>query len=95
VRVLLDECVDWRLGRELASHEVKTARQMGWLTGIGCPLHKAGKARDFISSCRRGIKPSGAGVRAGQRIREMFITKCFASDPVGGAPVMPAVYFHG
>jgi hypothetical protein len=30
VRVLLDECVDWRLGRELAPHEVKTARQMGW-----------------------------------------------------------------
>jgi hypothetical protein len=30
--VLLDECVDWRLGRELASHEVKTARQMGWTT---------------------------------------------------------------
>ena len=26
----LDECVDWRLGRELASHDVKTARQMGW-----------------------------------------------------------------
>jgi hypothetical protein len=32
VRVLLDECVDWRLGRELAPHEVKTARQMGWAT---------------------------------------------------------------
>jgi hypothetical protein len=32
VRVLLDECVDWRLGRELAVHEVKTARQMGWTT---------------------------------------------------------------
>jgi len=30
VRVLLDECVDWRLSRELVSHEVKTARQMGW-----------------------------------------------------------------
>jgi len=30
VRVPLDECVDWRLGRELASHDVKTARQMGW-----------------------------------------------------------------
>jgi len=28
--VLLDECVDWRLSRELVSHEVKTARQMGW-----------------------------------------------------------------
>jgi hypothetical protein len=32
VRVLLDECIDWRLGRELASHGVKTARQMGWTT---------------------------------------------------------------
>ena len=30
MRVLLDECVDWRLSRELVSHEVKTARQMGW-----------------------------------------------------------------
>ena len=30
MRVLLDECVDWRLGRELASHDVKTTRQMGW-----------------------------------------------------------------
>ena len=32
MRVLLDECIDWRLGRELASHEVKTAGQMGWTT---------------------------------------------------------------
>jgi predicted nuclease of predicted toxin-antitoxin system len=32
VRVLLDECVDWRLGRDLISHEVRTARQMGWTT---------------------------------------------------------------
>ena len=30
MRVLLDECVDWRPGREIGSHEVKTARQMGW-----------------------------------------------------------------
>jgi hypothetical protein len=30
--VLLDECVDWRLARELAAHDVKTARQMGWTT---------------------------------------------------------------
>jgi len=32
VRVLLDECVDWRLARELAGHDVKTARQLGWTT---------------------------------------------------------------
>ena len=30
MRVLLDECVDWRLGCELASHDVKTTRQKGW-----------------------------------------------------------------
>jgi hypothetical protein len=32
VRVLLDECVDWRLSRDIAGHDVKTARQMGWAT---------------------------------------------------------------
>jgi len=32
VRVLLDECVDWRLLREIDGHAVKTARQMGWNT---------------------------------------------------------------
>jgi hypothetical protein len=30
--VRLDECIDWRLARELTGHEVKTARQMGWAT---------------------------------------------------------------
>jgi predicted nuclease of predicted toxin-antitoxin system len=32
VKILLDECVDWRLSRAIAGHEVKTARQMGWST---------------------------------------------------------------
>ena len=32
MRVLLDECVDWRLGPDIAGHAVKTARQMGWTT---------------------------------------------------------------
>jgi len=32
VKIFLDECVDWRLGRDLVGHEVKTARQMGWTT---------------------------------------------------------------
>jgi hypothetical protein len=30
VKVLLDECVDWRLARAIVGHEVRTARQMGW-----------------------------------------------------------------
>ena len=28
--MFLDECVDWRLSRELIGHEVKSAREMGW-----------------------------------------------------------------
>lgn len=30
MKIFLDECVDWRLARHIAEHEVKTARQMGW-----------------------------------------------------------------
>ncbi len=30
MRILLDECVDWRLARDIVGHEVKTAREMGW-----------------------------------------------------------------
>lgn len=32
MKVLVDECVDWRLSRDLVGHEVRSARQMGWLT---------------------------------------------------------------
>ena len=32
MKVFLDECVDWRLMREVVGHEVNTARQMGWTT---------------------------------------------------------------
>ena len=30
VRVLLDECLDWRLSRDIVGHDVKTAHRMGW-----------------------------------------------------------------
>jgi hypothetical protein len=32
VKVLIDECIDWRLSRDIVGHDVKTARQMGWST---------------------------------------------------------------
>ena len=32
MKVFLDECVDWRISREIVGHEVKTARQMAWST---------------------------------------------------------------
>jgi hypothetical protein len=30
VKILLDECIDWRLSRALIGHDVKGARQMSW-----------------------------------------------------------------
>jgi len=30
VKLLLDECLDWRLRRDLSGHEVKTVQEMGW-----------------------------------------------------------------
>jgi hypothetical protein len=30
MRVLLDECVDWRLLRDLSGLDARTFRQMGW-----------------------------------------------------------------
>jgi hypothetical protein len=30
MRVLLDECVDWRLLRDLTQYDVRTVKQLGW-----------------------------------------------------------------
>jgi predicted nuclease of predicted toxin-antitoxin system len=30
MRILLDECLDWRLARDLVGHEVQTVQQAGW-----------------------------------------------------------------
>jgi predicted nuclease of predicted toxin-antitoxin system len=30
MRILLDECVDWRLLRDLNDHDVRTVKQLGW-----------------------------------------------------------------
>ena len=32
MRIFLDECIDWRLARDMVDHDVKTAGQMGWTT---------------------------------------------------------------
>jgi predicted nuclease of predicted toxin-antitoxin system len=33
MKILLDECLDWRLALDLPGHEVKSVQSMGW-TGI-------------------------------------------------------------
>jgi predicted nuclease of predicted toxin-antitoxin system len=30
VRILIDECLDWRLGRALTGHEAVSVQKMGW-----------------------------------------------------------------
>ena len=35
MKVLLGECVDWRLLRDIHGHEVRTARQMGFASDPG------------------------------------------------------------
>jgi len=30
VKLLIDECLDWRLRRDLPGHEVRTVQDMGW-----------------------------------------------------------------
>ena len=32
MKIFLDECVDWRLSREIVGHDVATAGAMGWTT---------------------------------------------------------------
>lgn len=32
MKIFVDECIDWRLAREIVGHEVSTAREMGWTT---------------------------------------------------------------
>jgi hypothetical protein len=31
VKVYLDECIDWRLSRDIVGHDVRTAHDMEWL----------------------------------------------------------------
>jgi hypothetical protein len=54
--VLLDECVDWRLSRAITGHEVKTARQMGWLAiKNGELLRLASQSFDMLVTVDRNL----------------------------------------
>jgi len=56
VRVLLDECVDRRLARQLSNHVVKTVPEMGWATiGNGDLLALAEKDFDVFVTVDRNL----------------------------------------
>lgn len=56
MRVFLDECIDWRLSRDIVGHDIKTARQMGW-TAIknGELLSLASKRFDVFVTVDRNL----------------------------------------
>ena len=56
MRLLLDECVPRRLGRELAGHEVRTVQEQGW-RGLrnGELLSRASSDFDVFVTVEQGI----------------------------------------
>jgi len=54
--VLLDECIDWRYGRELEPHRVSTVSEQGW-TGLknGELLRKASGEFDVFITVDRNL----------------------------------------
>jgi hypothetical protein len=56
VKIILDECVDWRLARDLSKHDVKTARQIGWAAvGNGELLNLASPEFDAFITVDRNL----------------------------------------
>jgi len=56
VRLLLDECIDRRLTRELIGHDARTATQMGWATfKNGALLSIAEKEFDVFITVDRNL----------------------------------------
>lgn len=56
MRILLDECVDWRLLRDLTTHDAKTVRQMGWLETVnGALLALAEKEFDVLVTTDKNL----------------------------------------
>lgn len=56
MKILLDECIDWRLSREIRGHDVRTAGQMGW-TGVrnGELLARAASEFDIFVTVDRNL----------------------------------------
>jgi predicted nuclease of predicted toxin-antitoxin system len=56
VRIFLDECVDWRLARDITGHDVRSARDMNW-RGIknGELLARAAREFDVFVSVDRNL----------------------------------------
>jgi hypothetical protein len=75
VKVLLDECIDWRLGRDIVGHEVKAIHQMGWAgTKNGALLALASAQFDAFVTADRNLSFSRIAARCRYR------SSCFMPD---------------
>jgi predicted nuclease of predicted toxin-antitoxin system len=56
MKILLDENLDWRLGRDLPGHEVDSVPKIGW-AGVknGELLRRANSAYDLLITMDKGI----------------------------------------
>lgn len=56
MRILIDECLDWRLCRAVAGHDCTTVQKMGW-TGLanGALLERAERAFDVFLTGDRNL----------------------------------------
>jgi hypothetical protein len=70
VKVLLDECVDWRLMREVVGHEVNTARQMGWTIKNGALLALASQQFDVFVTVDRNLREKVASDATRRAVRK-------------------------
>jgi hypothetical protein len=80
VKVLLDECVDWRLARDIIGHDVRTARHMGW-TGFKNGELLTLAAAQFDVFDRRTKPEAGSGRRLYQVKRTPTLTAWLSVPP--------------
>ena len=56
MRVLVDECIDWRITKDLAGVDAKTVKQMGWTeTSNGALLRLAESQFDVFLTVDRNL----------------------------------------
>ncbi|HYK00867.1 MAG TPA: DUF5615 family PIN-like protein [Thermoanaerobaculia bacterium] len=56
MKILIDECVDWRLLRDFPNHDVKTVRQIGWAETVnGALLRLAESSFDVLVTTDKNL----------------------------------------
>ena len=62
MKVLLDECVDWRLAHDIPGHSVRTDRQMGWTAIKNGELLRLADLRPLVPKLLAAIERAQPGI---------------------------------